>query len=175
MLIYNRLKYYQSILPLTLTAFRAHYNVTKWCIGEPDKTWYVSKYDTYTAADSVGASNKLQAILNVYFPSGAPASLAAASLESAAVADPAPVTTAEVEVLAKPKTVAWTNSLTRLPNGRVQFKADGAVVDTYRLMTSTNLADWTQVDSGVVPTMSVEITDEVDPRVPQRFYKLEKE
>ncbi|HTL74533.1 MAG TPA: M60 family peptidase N-terminal accessory domain-containing protein, partial [bacterium] len=70
--IYNRLKYYQSILPLTLTAFRQNYNVAKGVVGEPDKSWYVDMYNNYTTAIAYAAMTQLQYIIDLYFPDGIP-------------------------------------------------------------------------------------------------------
>jgi autotransporter-associated beta strand protein len=72
LLILDQLKYYQSIIPLTLTQFRTHYWVAKGVVGEPDKSWYVDMFDNYTADVGYAAIDQLQYIIDLYFPGGAP-------------------------------------------------------------------------------------------------------
>ncbi len=71
-LIYDRLKYYQSVVPLTLSQFRAHYWIAKGVVGEPDKSWYEDMYYNYTADIGYASIARLQYIIDLYFPAGAP-------------------------------------------------------------------------------------------------------
>jgi len=72
LIILDRLKYYQSAVPLTLTQFRQNYYVVKNVIGEPDKSWYVDMFNNYTADIGYATIAQLQYIIDLYFPGGAP-------------------------------------------------------------------------------------------------------
>jgi autotransporter-associated beta strand protein len=71
-LIFDRLKFYQSVVPLTLAQFRTHYWIAKGVVGEPDKSWYVDMFDNYTPDIGYASIAQLQFIIDLYFPLGTP-------------------------------------------------------------------------------------------------------
>ncbi|MGN6553312.1 MAG: M60 family peptidase N-terminal accessory domain-containing protein [Verrucomicrobiota bacterium] len=71
-LIYNRLKDYQGIVPLTLQQFRNHYWTVKGTLNDTDNAWYEDMFNNYTADIGYASIAALQDIIDLYFPDGPP-------------------------------------------------------------------------------------------------------
>ena len=80
--IYDRLKYYQTLIPMDNATFRTHagkfLNKPVAQINGANKSadygegWYASWLDLYAPADGQGAQDAMNAILTKYFPNGRP-------------------------------------------------------------------------------------------------------
>ncbi|MEX1049755.1 MAG: M60 family metallopeptidase [Akkermansiaceae bacterium] len=71
-LIYQRLKYYQSIVPANLTQYKAFYNIVRQT-GADDEI--VAMNTSYTPAIGTSTVNAIQAIIDLYFPNGDPTAI----------------------------------------------------------------------------------------------------
>lgn len=68
--IYDRIIHYQSIVPMNLTEFEAHYQKIK---GAPrDQDWYDTMRTAYTQAMGNASVSRVQNIINLHFPTGRP-------------------------------------------------------------------------------------------------------
>lgn len=68
--IYDRIVHYQSIVPMNLTEFEAHYQAIK---GAPrDQDWYDTMRTAYTQAIGNTSVSRVQNIINLHFPTGRP-------------------------------------------------------------------------------------------------------
>jgi hypothetical protein len=71
--IYNRLKYYQTVVPTNLTQFVAHQQVVQNTIGNTvDGAWYLAMRMIYTPAIGQATIRAVQDIIDLYFPAGQP-------------------------------------------------------------------------------------------------------
>ena len=73
-LIYDRLKVYQSVVPLTLSQFKNHYWAIDSSMPANDKTWYQTMSTNFTPDIGYASIAALQNIVDLYFPDGAPLS-----------------------------------------------------------------------------------------------------
>lgn len=71
-IIYKRLKYYQSIVPTNLSQYKTFYQVVNQT-GPDDEIDAMNT--TYTAAVGTSTVNAIQALIDLYFPNGDPASI----------------------------------------------------------------------------------------------------
>lgn len=70
--IYDRLKYYQSVIPMSASQFSAHRNAINGLMSVNDQPNYESWRTTWTAAMGQQSIDKIQEIINLYFPDGRP-------------------------------------------------------------------------------------------------------
>ena len=71
--IYNRLKYYQTVVPTTPEQFRQHYALFKAAVSDTvDGPWYKDMQDHYTPDIGQASIRAVQAIIDLYFPDGPP-------------------------------------------------------------------------------------------------------
>lgn len=73
-LIYDRIKYYQSLVPTNLAQFAAHYQATKAVVDPPcvDGPWYTNMLIYFTPDIGYSTISNVQKILDLYFPGGRP-------------------------------------------------------------------------------------------------------
>lgn len=70
--IYDRLKYYQSVIPTNTTEFKAHDNAVGNLISVNEQAQYDTWRTTWTAALGQESVDAIQDIIDAYFPSGRP-------------------------------------------------------------------------------------------------------
>lgn len=70
--IYDRLKYYQSVVPMTAAEFKAHDNAVGNLINVNEQDQYNEWRTTWTAALGQEAVDAIQDIIDTYFPAGRP-------------------------------------------------------------------------------------------------------
>ncbi|MCU0785173.1 MAG: M60 family metallopeptidase, partial [Verrucomicrobia bacterium] len=72
-LIYNRLKYYQTVVPTNLTQFTAHHTAVANVVdGSVDGNWYTNMLVNFTPDIGYSTISKVQEIIDLYFPTGLP-------------------------------------------------------------------------------------------------------
>ena len=70
--IYDRLKYYQSVVPMSVGAFRAHSNSFRSFVSNADKALYDDFFNDWNADLGQDSVDRVQVIINRYFPNGRP-------------------------------------------------------------------------------------------------------
>ena len=70
--IYDRLKYYQSVVPMSRGAFRTHSNAFRSFVSNADKTLYDGFFNTWDADLGQDSVDRVQVIIDRYFPNGRP-------------------------------------------------------------------------------------------------------
>ncbi|WP_372845737.1 M60 family metallopeptidase [Pontiella sp.] len=70
--IYDRLKYYQSIVPMSAASFKTHDNAIHNLISVNERDWYTSMRTDWTEAMGTDSVAAIQDILDAYFPNGRP-------------------------------------------------------------------------------------------------------
>ena len=70
--IYDRLKYYQSVIPMTTDQFKAHDNLVGNLISVNEQDQYQAWRTDWTEALGQQSVDKIQEIIDLYFPDGRP-------------------------------------------------------------------------------------------------------
>ena len=70
--IYDRLKYYQSVVPMSRGAFRAHDDAFRSFVSNADKDLYAGFRNTWDADLGQDSVDRIQNIINLFFPDGRP-------------------------------------------------------------------------------------------------------
>ncbi len=72
-LIYDRLKYYQTVVPTNLTQFTAHHTAVASVVdGSVDAAWYADMLVNFTPDIGYSTISNVQQIIDLYFPGGRP-------------------------------------------------------------------------------------------------------
>ena len=72
-LIYDQLKYYQTVVPTNLTQFTAHHTAVASVVdGSVDAAWYADMLTNFTPAIGYSTISNVQNIIDLYFPDGRP-------------------------------------------------------------------------------------------------------
>jgi hypothetical protein len=72
--IYNRFKYYQTVVPTNQVQFNEHYDLFKSAVSDTvDGPWYKEMQTHYTPEMGQATVRAVQAIIDLYFPDGPPA------------------------------------------------------------------------------------------------------
>lgn len=72
--IYNRLKYYQTVVPTNQAQFNEHYNLFKPAVSDTvDGAWFQEMQTHYTPEMDQASIRAVQEIIDLYFPGGPPA------------------------------------------------------------------------------------------------------
>jgi len=71
--IYDRLKYYETVVPTNQMQFNDHYNLFKPAVKDTvDGPWFEEMQKQYTPAISLATIRAVQDIIDLYFPDGSP-------------------------------------------------------------------------------------------------------
>jgi hypothetical protein len=72
--IYDRLKYYQTVVPTNQAQFNVHYDLFKSAVSDTvDGAWFNDMQEHYTPEIGQASIRRVQDIIDLYFPAGPPA------------------------------------------------------------------------------------------------------
>ena len=154
-LIYNRLKYYLTVVPTNLVQFTAHHTAVAAVVdGSVDAAWYADMLTNFTPAIGYSTISNVQKIVDLYFPTGSLSNTPVANLTTSSAALKATlggnggsysVTAFWNTVNGGTNAARWTNSAyvgswTNVNSTNLSFTASGLVPNTiyYYTFRATN-------------------------------------